>query len=149
MAFAINAVFKKNEKMSIISSFRKNFKQIKKPKIIFKYYIDGYDYDLNSELNSEYNFIQNSYYKNKYNNYVILNESCVDITDAFYFNEKGILHNEIGPAVHLSGDDWSLQEEDIHKYYLNNIKYTIFEWNQYTNHILCKNCKTYCNQQCF
>ena len=71
------------------------------------------------------------------NSYVIKN---IRKNEIHFFDEKGNRHREDGYASKYSKSIF---------FVINEIDYDKFEFAEKTNHLICKNCQSFCNQNCF
>ena len=123
-------------------------KEIERPKINFKFIINGND---------------KFYFDKKNNEYFLINNNNNNI---YYFNLIGNIHRIGKPAIEYfdGSKEWVINGK-IHRidgpayiqgnyiqFWINNVGYfrdKYYKFADKTNHLICKNCNKFCKQECF
>lgn len=76
----------------------------------------------------------------------------MDLFDLLMKNKEYKLCRDDGPAIHYSffGSYWQ-SSKCLNPIYYNDYynDYYFIDWAKNTNHLICKNCHGFCNQNCF
>ena len=119
-------------------------REIEKPEIDFKFYIDDNDRFYYDEKNKEY-FLKTKmgsrlYFNLKGNKHRINNPAEIWANGIKIWKENNKFNRIDGPAV---------IEKSNKVYYIDNIVYLASNFAKKTNHLICDICDIFCEQGCF
>ena len=119
-------------------------REIEKPKIDFKFYIDSNNKYYYDEENEEY-FLKTKHRSKRYfnleGNFHRIGKPAIEYCDGEkQWRENGKCHRLDGP---------SYISKNCIQFWIKNICYSTKSFTKETNHLVCGNCGGFCRQECF